>query len=235
MLSIIIPTLNEEKYLPLLLESIKKQNIKNYEIILADNNSKDKTRQIAKKYKCKVVKGGFPSKARNQGAKFAKGELLFFLDADVLLTKDFLKIALKEFKERELDLTTSRFYPIKGNIIDKLAHHIANLFMIISEKIKPFGPGFCILIKREVHEKIKGFDETLVLAEDHDYLERASKVGKFRILKNTKLLISTRRFKKDGRWNTYIKYIKVTLKLLKGKKIRKEDNVKYDFGKYNEF
>ena len=94
MLSIIIPTLNEEKYLPLLLESIKKQkDFFDYEIIVADAGSKDKTLEIAKNYGCITVGGGLPSKARNEGAKITNGNTLLFLDADVILTNDFLKLA----------------------------------------------------------------------------------------------------------------------------------------------
>ena len=76
MLSIIIPTLNEEKYLPKLLDSIVKQSYKDYEIIIADNNSKDKTRSIARSYGCRLTKGGMPAVARNNGAKIARGKLL---------------------------------------------------------------------------------------------------------------------------------------------------------------
>ena len=232
MLSIIIPTLNEEKYLPKILDSIKKQGITNCEVLIADNKSKDKTVAIAKKYKCKIVKGGLPGKARNQGAKNAKLDILLFLDADVILTKDFIKNALKEFNEDNLSIGTSKFYPINGNILDTISHHIGNFFMILFQRVRPFGPGFCIIIKRDLHNKIKGFDESLVLAEDHDYLERASKHGKFGVFKNTKLLVSTRRFKKDGRFRTYYKYIIVTMKVMAGKKIR-EHKFQYDFGKHN--
>jgi len=82
MLSIIIPTLNEEKYLPFLLSSIKEQNFKDYEIILSDAGSEDRTIEIAKSYGCRVVKGGLPAKGRNQGARAAAGDLLLFLDSD---------------------------------------------------------------------------------------------------------------------------------------------------------
>ena len=83
MLSIIIPTLNEEKYLPLLLESIKKQNFSDYEIILADAGSTDKTLEIAKKYNCKIIPGGCRQKEETKELKLLKEILLFFLDADV--------------------------------------------------------------------------------------------------------------------------------------------------------
>ena len=89
MISIIIPALNEENYLPKLLKNIKKQELKDYEVIVADTNSKDGTRQTAKKFKCEIVKGGLPPEGRNNGAKKAKGTLLFFIDADSLLSKNF--------------------------------------------------------------------------------------------------------------------------------------------------
>ena len=60
-LSIIIPTYNEEKYLPELLKSIKEQNFSSYEIIVADNDSNDNTVKIAESYGCKVVSGGLPA------------------------------------------------------------------------------------------------------------------------------------------------------------------------------
>ena len=58
MLSIIIPTLNEGEYLPFLLDSIKRQTFQGYEVIVADANSGDKTRQIAKERECLLVQGG---------------------------------------------------------------------------------------------------------------------------------------------------------------------------------
>ena len=68
-LSIIIPTYNEEEYLPVLLESIKEQSFDDYEVIVADANSTDKTREIAKEYGCIVVDGGLPAVGRNNGAR----------------------------------------------------------------------------------------------------------------------------------------------------------------------
>ncbi len=58
-LSIIIPTYNEEEYLPKLLYSIKEQNFKDYEIIVADAGSIDKTKEIAESYGCKVIMVGY--------------------------------------------------------------------------------------------------------------------------------------------------------------------------------
>jgi len=61
MFSVIIPSLNEEKYLGRLLDSIQQQHLKPAEIIIADAHSKDRTREIARKYGCKIVDGeGIP-------------------------------------------------------------------------------------------------------------------------------------------------------------------------------
>ena len=115
MLSIITPTLNEEKYLQLLLVSIKKQDLSDYEIIIADAGSTDKTIEIAKKYNCIVIAGGLPARGRNEGAKIAKGDILFFLDADTVLPDYFFHKALKEFGERKLDLASFCLIPLPKN------------------------------------------------------------------------------------------------------------------------
>ena len=120
MISIIIPTFNEEKYLPKLLNCIKKQTYKNYEVIIADANSKDKTKAIAKKYGCKTVKGGLPAVGRNNGAKIAKDGILLFLDADVQFDKNFLENAVKEMKTRNLDAAGCYISPLSYNVIDKI-------------------------------------------------------------------------------------------------------------------
>ena len=83
-LSIVIITKNEQQYLPRLLHSIKMQEFKDYEIIVSDAQSTDKTRAIAKSFGCKIVEGGLPSVGRNNGAKVANAPLILFLDADVV-------------------------------------------------------------------------------------------------------------------------------------------------------
>lgn len=94
--SIIIPTLNEEKNLPLLLSSIKKQDYeKNFEVIISDSFSTDKTMAIAKQFLKKLNLKFYQKKflnvsqARNYGAKKAIGDFLIFFDADVEIEKIF--------------------------------------------------------------------------------------------------------------------------------------------------
>ena len=206
MISIVIPTWNEEKYLPKLLDSIKKQSYKNYEIIVSDANSKDKTRQIAKKYGCRVVKGGMPGIGRNNGPKAAKGNLLLFLDADVQFDKDFLKKALNEINEREIDIAGVFIHPLTDKLIDKIYLKIFNSCTFITQFFYPNAYGGTIFCKKWLHEKVNGFDETVKLGEDLDYVQRCGKQGKFRIIKSAKIYFSMRRFEDEGRLKVGIRH-----------------------------
>lgn len=207
-LSIIIPTLNEEKNLPNLLNSIKKQSFKDYEIIVADNKSKDKTKSIAKKFGCKIVDGGLPPKARNNGAKKAKGGYLLFLDADVILENNFLLNTISEIQKRNLDIATVYIKPLSNKFFIKISHHIYNIWAFLMQKIDPHAPGFCIFTKKDIFIKNKGFDESIKLAEDHAYMRKAfRKKARYSILKSSKILVSVRRFKTEGSLTVFIKYI----------------------------
>lgn len=90
-LSIVIPTLNEEKYLPHLLGSLENQTFKDFEILAADANSQDATRDIAASHDCQIVAGGRIAQGRNAGTRQARGEYILFLDADVTVAPTFLE------------------------------------------------------------------------------------------------------------------------------------------------
>ncbi len=234
MISIIIPTLNEEKFLPILLESIKGQHFwEEYEIIVADAGSKDKTRKIANDYGCKIVGGGLPAKGRNEGAKIAKGNLLLFLDADGILPDKFLQKAQKEFRQRELGIASFCLKPqTTKRLVVFLMNILYNWTVLLSfEKIIPHASSQAILVKKSIHEKIGGFDEEIKIGEDHIYARRARKFGRFGVLRSTKIISSLRRYRKDSLLKTYLKYILVeTYMLLIGGV--KKDFVKYKFDHY---
>ena len=206
MLSIVIPTLNEENYLPRLLNCLKKQKFKDYEIIVADADSKDKTREIAKSFGCRVVKGGLPSAGKNAGARISKGNLILFLDADVLLPDNFFENTLKEFKERKLCITTFCLVPISKSRIPKILFNILyNYPLRIFEKRWAHG-AMGILVKKGLHKSLKGFDEEIKIGEDHYYAQQGLKFGKFGMIKSTKIFMSLRRFQTQGPIKTLLKY-----------------------------
>lgn len=230
-LSIITPTLNEEKCLPLLLESIKKQSFEDYEIIVADAGSKDKTVEIAKKYGCIVVKGGRAAKGRNEGAKIASGDLFLFIDSDIIMPDGFLEDALEKFMKFNLGVASFPCHFL-GNRVDLLASQIYNIWMNLTQKILPHSFGV-IMAKKSVHEAVDGFDEQIKAVDDVDYVVRASKIAKYGFLKTTPLPSSSRRIEKDGRFITYSKYILIELHTIFLGPI-KSDIFNYKFGHYND-
>lgn len=230
MLSIIIPTYNEEDYLPALLASIRSQQFVDYEIVVADAHSKDRTREIAASFGARVVDGGMPGPGRNLGAAAAKGDMLLFLDADVILPNDeWLGGKVRQFRRRGLDAGTCLIKPMSAKTIDRFSHGVYNMHMLAMQFVHEHAPGFCLFSTKRLHDRIGGFDETVKLAEDHDYVRRASEFGKFRVLLGPRIRVSVRRFERDGRLNIFAKYLMVELyNFAKGP--IKTDSFNYTFG-----
>ncbi|WP_407453415.1 MJ1255/VC2487 family glycosyltransferase [Methanobrevibacter sp.] len=229
-LSIIIPTYNEEEYLPVLLESIREQDFDDYEIIVADAKSTDRTREIAEEYGCIVVEGGLPAVGRNNGARVAKGEILLFLDSDLKLTEDYLRDVVYEFNMERLGIAITQMVPLSNKVQDKIFHEFANYFMIGAEKIKPHGAGcYGIIAKKELHDECGGFDESLTFGEDTDYIERLAKKERFRVLRNAKIGVSTRRLEEEGITTLIQQYGRSTVNDFLGKRTDASD-LNYNFG-----
>lgn len=206
-LSIVIPAKNEEKNLPRLLTSIRSQSFKDYEIIVADAQSTDRTREIAASFGARVVEGAMPGPGRNRGAEAATGDVVVFFDADVMLPNDqFLQECLDEMAARRLDMTTCRVEAHRGTRIDQALHEAYNAYAIATEHVLPHAPGFCLFSNRAAHDAIRGFDEDVVFAEDMDYVQRGKKAGfVFGILRKQKIPVSVRRLVKEGRTRLALK------------------------------
>ncbi|MCK4892210.1 MAG: glycosyltransferase [Candidatus Pacebacteria bacterium] len=231
-LSIIIPTRNEEVYLPKLLKSIRKQTFQDYEIIVADNKSEDKTSEIAKKYGCVLTQGGMPGPGRNLGAKIAKGEILLFLDSDTELENEsFLELLIEEFNDKKLDMAVPMAH-VDGTMLDKLFYGFWNSLVKAFQRISPFAGGWCIFATKDIHNKIKGFDEKIVLGEDSDYAKRAAKIGEFKILQGAKVKVSPRRFEKEGHLKIIVQSVLTGL-YWAVKKRDKKNKVDYKFNIYD--
>jgi len=209
MLSIIIPTLNEEKYIKASLNSIKKQIFNGeYEIIVADFNSKDKTVEIAKSFGCKITSGGLPAKGRNEAAKIAKGDIFLFMDGDTILPDGFLEKSISEFEQRKLDIAG---FPIVLNEQDNFLKFGFDIFFnwfpakFAGDSI-PYSIS-SILVRKEIHQKIGGFDESIKIGEDIFYGREGAKIGRFGLIKSCYIIFSARRFDEDGLFHTIFKEI----------------------------
>jgi glycosyltransferase involved in cell wall biosynthesis len=229
-LSIVIPTLNEEKYLPHLLESLEHQTFSDFEILVADACSRDATRDIAAQHGCRIVAGGRIAQGRNAGARHAHGEYVLFLDADVTLAPSFLEELLRNIVRRKLDVASGFITPDSKKILDRIMVATSNVWHSAIQYFYPHASGFYIVARKSIHEAIGGFDEKLFLTEDHDYVIRAAKVGKFRYLWKPRVTFSVRRFEKEGRWRLIGKYFVLELHMLFRKV--KDEVVGYEFGKF---
>ncbi len=217
-LSILIISKNEEKNIGRLLGSVKAQKMPvPFEIILADNNSKDATVRIAKSYGAKVVKGGLPSAGRNSAARHATGDLLLFLDADTILPKGFIEKNLREFTRRNLSVATALTKVNTNKLVHRQAFQLWNLLLLLTSPLSPYAAGYCIFCDAAMHRKIGGFNKKLLFGEDSNYVNRASKHGKFGVLLSIPIVTSARRLEKDGVVNFCTKCVAyVTLKAFVG-------------------
>lgn len=230
MLTIVIPTKDEEASLPRLLESIRKQTVQPSEIIVADAGSTDRTREIAESFGCRVVQGGMPGAGRNRGAEAATTDLLLFLDADVeLRDPEFLERSIGEMLKKKFDIATVDVFPLSDQWIDHVIHKAYNVYVRAWGDVFPHAPGFCMFVRRNLHQEIGGFDESVTFCEDHEYAGRAAKVGAFGFLRSTKIPVSIRRLDRDGRINIAIKYSLAEMHLAMLGPIR-HDKFKYTFG-----
>lgn len=229
--TVVIPALNEAELLPGLLGALARQTQPPAQVVIADAGSTDSTRAIAEAHGAHVVDGGKPAAGRNAGARMATSDLLLFLDADDELDDDFIASAVAEFEERGLAAATTFVDPIERDIRNVFACEVVNMYLDVMQYVSPHAPGFCILARREVHEAIGGFDETVVLAEDHDYVQRAAQQGTFRILRECSVRTSMRRIEKEGLVRLAFKYLYCELYVVTGRPIR-EVPFDYEFAAF---
>ncbi|MDD5502139.1 MAG: glycosyltransferase [Candidatus Thermoplasmatota archaeon] len=213
-LSIVVPTLNEGHYLPILLDSIKSQTYKDYEVIVSDAGSKDGTVATATKYGCVVVidKKKGPGYGRNRGAELASGKYMLFLDSDVFFpSRHFLERFMEIVERRRIRLGSCLIEPYPARLIDRFMSPITNTLIFTSAGIAPFAMGFFIFVSSAVHKKIGGFDETILVGEDQNYVRRASKYARFKAVPSMKICYSTRRLEKEGRLTYYPKCLLMSI------------------------
>lgn len=234
--SIIIPTLNEEKLLPSLLKQLNGNGLKNkydYEIIISDGGSTDKTIELAlensdlikvhhDKEKQNIAKG------RNIGASFAKGDILIFLNGDVMLNdaNNFFAYLEANFLKTEYVAMTCKvkIFPQEEILADKLFHSIYNsYFFLLNVFGVGMGRGECQIIRKEIFQTVKGNNEKLAAGEDFDLFKRIRKEGKIFFSNELCIYESPRRYRKFGYSGVSLSWIKNSLSIIfKNRSLSKE-------------
>lgn len=210
MISIIIPTLNEERIIERTLKSLREYK-GNFEIIVSDGKSKDKTLEIAKKYADKIVvyEGKIRqtiAMGRNMGAAAASGELLLFLDADTFMPdiNNFLPKVIKKFDENPKLVGLVAFlkvFPEMETFGDRFIFGMVNYFTYIENNILHKGDangGEFQVVRTDAFEKAKGYDEKMVVAEANDFFRRLSDLGETRMFRDLTVYHTGRRAHKIG-------------------------------------
>ncbi len=234
--SIIIPTLNEEKLLPKLLKQLSNPEFKtkyDYEIIVSDGGSKDKTIEIAHKYSdiVKVHAGERRQNiavGRNIGADSANSDIFIFFNGDIIIPDMdyfFNYVENKFLNSNYLAMTCMvKVFPEEEILADKIFQTIYNIYFRFLNFIGVgMGRGECQVIRKEIFYKFNGYNEELAAGEDFDLYKRIRKEGKILFSKDLFIFESPRRFRKLGYKNVSWVWIKNGFSVFfKGKAISKE-------------
>jgi glycosyltransferase involved in cell wall biosynthesis len=191
MISIVIPTYYEEKIIEFTLQLLKSQLTIPHEIIVSDGGSKDRTVEAAGKYADKVVvfaraERQTIAQGRNEGARAARGEFLVFLDADCVIRDpdSFFKAALADFERMDnlVALTALlRVLPENETFLDRIIASVINAVVLFKNNVLHKGEvpgGEFQMFRKEVFDKIGGYNEQLVTREDRDIFFRLSRIGR---------------------------------------------------------
>jgi glycosyltransferase involved in cell wall biosynthesis len=201
LLSIIVPTLNEEERIGRLLQSLEEQSFKDFEIVVVDGGSSDNTVKVAGEFSAKViVKNGckeFPS--RNIGAKLSNGNILLFLSADVVLSRDALKHLAEAFLEdQDVSGVCSLGIPFDAPLwmkIEYLFHwRLLRIWMGLTKDYHA-STNFMAVRKVDFH-KVGGFTDEIFA--DTIFFNKLGKKYKVKVLPKPLVFVSGRRAKKMG-------------------------------------
>jgi glycosyltransferase involved in cell wall biosynthesis len=204
-ISVIVPTLNEEKHIRFLMRSLKSQRQVRFETLVLDGGSKDHTSDIASQHGARVVvlpaHGEFVS--RNIGAKMAEGRILLFTCADIIFPYGLFRKIVKKFDENPtLIALTGPGYPYDASTIGKLEYIVYNLVRCLFTRLPKASRRFStstnfLVVRKDCFEKTGGF---LVDDINADGLmgRRLLELGEVAFFLDTPFYLSARRMKKMG-------------------------------------
>jgi rSAM/selenodomain-associated transferase 2 len=193
-LSIVIPTYNEEQNIGPLITFLKQYgNNAVADIIIADAGSEDNTVNIVKENGATLIASLKKCRASqmNNGAGLAKGDILYFIHADSLPPKTFVKDIFKSIKDGfDLGRYTSKFKSKKPML--RFNEWVAKLDLFMC-----MGGDQTLFIKKDLFKKLDGFNEEMLIMEEYEFCKRARTEGRYKIM-NGETLISARKYHKNS-------------------------------------
>lgn len=229
-ISVIIPTLNEEKLIERVLQQFDKDLRNEYEleIIVSDGGSSDRTLEIAEKYVDKLVKHSDEKRqniaeGRNKGAEISKGDVLVFFNADTELEDPrmfFEKIIIFKCNNTYSGLTcTIKVFKNEEKISDIIFHSFYNRYVRFLNFIGlGMGRGECHVIKRKYFYEAGKYNEKMFAGEDFDLFKRLRRLGKIKVESELIVRESPRRYRKYGYLRVIFDWLKNSIWILVLKK-----------------
>lgn len=217
MISVVVPTYNEEQNIEGCLASLADQTVPRdtYEIIVVDGNSKDQTRELAEPLADRVFVqtskrvGG----ARNDGAMAAKGDIIATTDADCILPRDWVERIERNFAERELVQLYGTVYPLEGGIRNHLSLLGANTFARLGYHTRTiyFTLGCNTAFDREAFLRA-GMYRCIDAGDDLEIAQRMRKIGKVYLDPGLKIGFSMRRYQQFGTLKSISEWLYIVLR-----------------------
>jgi glycosyltransferase involved in cell wall biosynthesis len=165
--SFVVPAHNEELLIERCLKSVFSQTYANYEVIVIDDGSKDRTSDLAAKYKVVLSRHEKPEgvvASLNEGTERAKGDVICFLGADDFVSSDYLERNVKAFFEPNvMGVSPIIEFEKPDSLVGKVFYYYRQIFLV-----KGKNSLWPMLWNRQVFEDIR-FDKTLVVGEDADF------------------------------------------------------------------
>ena len=210
LISVIIPAHNEERYIAATLQALKAQTWTSFEVIVVANACTDETVAVARNHCDKLVhlpERGL-SRARNLGARLARGKLLLFLDADTLLAPDALEQIAHQFSARHAAGTVQG----RPDTV-RFSHAMLYFWKNLCHRFRWHeGSSGVILCWKWQFESAGGFDEMLHLRENSDLMRRLRCFGRYAYIHDAVAVTSMRRYSQRGFWKTAVFWMKVGLR-----------------------
>ena len=225
-ISVVIPAFNEEKFLAKTLKTVLNQNYQDFELIVVDNNSTDKTSKVAQSFGARVIfepRQGVAF-ARQKGFSEAKAEIIASTDADAILPPDWLSKICRAFEKDQKIVALGGLANLYSGpiLIRSLSCYFLYPFLVLDRFFSGGWNliGFNFALRKKAFLKIGGFNTELILNEDIEISDLLRKIGKVAFDKNLVIQVSGRRYK-DGLINGLMTYIPSTVARLFLKKYDK--------------
>lgn len=202
-ISVIIPTYNEENNIGTCLRSLESQDYPgNYEVVVFDDSSTDRTTAIAKRYADRIIidRKDTIAYGRQAGSSAARYEVLAYTDADTFIPSDWLSNLASSLEDRRVVGVHGKLLTLDGNRFENdFCEYVLSPYSQLMVNInKPSAPGSNFAVRKKVFHNVKGFNTKLVTAEDVDLCNRIKAHGKFVYNPDAVVYVSTRRVREWG-------------------------------------